>query len=144
MGSFNFRITSKDISEWKSTGIYNYSSDSNMNAVTNAKSTLPNLRNYGRIHVYLSGNHFQQNVVSIPNNNDAINIYCVYELDPIDSSRDTIFTIQNALFGAMEIIKDMIIKDMVYVLMKEVNLVIQLLKMVLPILQTVETYQSLG
>ena len=31
-------------------------------------------------------------------------------------------------------------KDMVYVLMKEVNLVIQLLKMVLPILQTVETY----
>ena len=37
MGSFGFRITSKDISEWKSTGIYNYSSDSNMNAVVNTK-----------------------------------------------------------------------------------------------------------
>ena len=84
MGSFNFGITSKDILEWKSTGIYNYSSDSNMNAVTNGKSTLPNLENYGRIHVHLSGNHFQQNIVSIPNNDNAINIYCVYEFDLID------------------------------------------------------------
>ena len=32
MGSFSFGLTSKDISEWKSTGIYNCSSDSNMNA----------------------------------------------------------------------------------------------------------------
>ena len=146
MGSFGFGITSKDISEWKSAGIYNYSTDSNMNAVANVKSVLPNLKNYGRMHVHLSGNHFQQNVVGISNNDNAINIYCVYELDPIDSSRHTSFTMQNALFGAMQITKNatdnskIIIKDMVYVLMKEVNLVIQLLKMVLPILQTVETY----
>ena len=73
------------------------------------------------MHVYLGGNHFQQNKVIIPNNDNAINIYCIYKLDPIASSRDTSFTIQNALFGAMQIIK----KDMVYVLMKEVNLVIQ-------------------
>ena len=106
LGSFGFGITSKDISEWKSTGIYNYSSDSNMNAVANRKSDLPNLKNYGRMHVHLSGNHFQQNVVSIPNNNNANNIYCVYELDPVDSSRDTSFTIQNALFGAMQITKN--------------------------------------
>ena len=38
MGSFGFGLTSKDMSEWKSTGIYNYSSDSNMNAFANAKS----------------------------------------------------------------------------------------------------------
>ena len=38
MGSFGFGLTSKDISEWKSTGIYNYSSDSNVNAFANAKS----------------------------------------------------------------------------------------------------------
>ena len=106
MGSFNFGITSKDISEWKSTGIYNYSSDSNMNAVANGKITLPNLKNDGRMHVHLSSNRFQQNVVSIPNINNAINIFCVYELDPIDSSRDTSFTIQNALFGAMQITKN--------------------------------------
>ena len=106
MGSFGFGLTSKDISEWKSTDIYNYSSDSNMNAFANAKSNLPNLKNDGRIHVYLSGNHFQQNKVIIPNNNNVINIYCVYKLDPIASSRDTSFTIQNALFGAMQITKN--------------------------------------
>ena len=57
MGSFGFG--SKDISEWKSTGIYNYSSRSNMNALANSKNNLPNLKNDGRMHVYLSGNHFQ-------------------------------------------------------------------------------------
>ena len=77
-----------------------------MNAVANGKSTLPKLKNDGRMHVHLSSNHFQQNVVSIPNINNAINIYCGYELDPIDSSRDTSFTIQNALFGAMQITKN--------------------------------------
>ena len=74
------------------------------------------------LYVCLSGNHFQQNKVIIPNNDNVINIYCVYEIQPIASSRDTSFTIQNALFGAM---KKIIIKDMVYILMKEVNLVIQ-------------------
>ena len=106
MGSFGFGLTSKDISEWKSTGIYNYSSDSNMNAFANAKSNLPNLKNDGRMHVYLSGNHFQQNKVTIPNNNNASNIYCVYKLDPIASSRDTTFTIQNALCGESQITKN--------------------------------------
>ena len=104
MGSFSFSC--KDISAWKSTGIYNYLSESNMNAFGNSKNDLPNLKNDGRIHFYLSGNHFQQNKVIIPNNNNAINIYCVYKLDPIASSRDTTFTIQNALFGAMQITKN--------------------------------------
>ena len=58
------------------------------------------------MHVHLSGNHFQQNKVNIPNNVNVINIYCVYKLDPIASSRDTSFTIQNALFGAMQITKN--------------------------------------
>ena len=77
-----------------------------MNAFANAKSNLPNLKNDGRMHVHLSGNHFQQNKVIIPNNNNVINIYCVYKLDPIASSRDTSFTLQNALFRAMQITKN--------------------------------------
>ena len=77
-----------------------------MNAVANAKSNLPNLKNDGRMHVHLSGNHFPQNKVNIPNNGNVINIYCVYKLDPIASSRDTSFTIQDALFGAMQITKN--------------------------------------
>ena len=58
------------------------------------------------MNVYLSGNHFQQNKVIITNNYNAINIYCVYKLDPIASTRDTSYTIQNALFGAMQITKN--------------------------------------
>ena len=104
MGSFNF--TGGKISTWKSTGIFNYVSDSNMNAVGDSGNDLPDLKSDGRIYVYLSGNHFQQNKVIIPNNNNVINIYCVYELQPIAYSRDTMFTVQNALFGAMKIPKD--------------------------------------
>ena len=77
-----------------------------MKAFANAKNSLLNLKNDGRMHVHLSGNHFQQNKVIIPSNNNAINIYCVYKLDPMASSRDTSFTIQNALFGAMQITKN--------------------------------------
>ena len=44
------------------------------------------------------------------------------------------------LLKMLLIIQKIIMKDMVYVLMKEVNLVIQQLKVVLLILQTLETY----
>ena len=104
MGSFQF--TGNKISTWKSTAIFNYSSDSNMNAVGDSGGDLPDIKNDGRMYVYLSGNHFQQNKVIIPNNDNVINIFCVYEIQPISSSRDTSFTIQNALFGAMQITKN--------------------------------------
>ena len=80
--------------------------NSNINAVGDSKSVLPELKNDGRMHVSLSGNHFEKNKVIIPNNNNVINIYCVYELQPISSSRDDTFTIKNALFGAMQITKN--------------------------------------
>ena len=77
-----------------------------MNAVADSGGDLPDLKNDGRMHVYLSGNHFQQNKVIIPNNNNVINIYCIYQIEPISSSRDDTFTVQNALFGAMQITKN--------------------------------------
>ena len=48
------------------------------------------------MYVYLSGNHFQQNNVLTSNNdhvinNNVVNIYIVYKLDPIASSRDTAY-----------------------------------------------------
>ena len=59
------------------------------------------------MYVYLQGCHFQQNnVIVTPNNSNVINIYVVYKLDPIASSRDDTFTTQNALFGAMQITKN--------------------------------------
>ena len=76
-----------------------------MNAVGDSGGDLPDIKNDGRLYVYLSGNHFQHNKVIIPNNDNVVNICCVYEIQPISSSRDTSFTIQNALFGAMQITK---------------------------------------
>ena len=91
---------------WKLTGIFNYLGNSNMNSVLDSGGDLPVLKNDGRTHVYLNGNHFQQNKVIIPNNNNVINIYCVYQIEPISSSTDDTFTVQNALFGAMQITKN--------------------------------------
>ena len=71
-----------------------------MNAVADSGGNLPALKNDGRLHVYLSGK------VIIPNNNNVINIYCVYQIEPIANSRLSNFTVQNALFGAMQITKD--------------------------------------
>ena len=76
MGSFQF--TNGKISTWKSTGIFNYSGDSNMNAVGDASGDLPDIKNDGRMYVYSSGNHFKRNKVIIPNNDHVIIIYCVY------------------------------------------------------------------
>ena len=84
---------------------FNHFSSSNMDAVGDACGDLPNLKNDGRIYAYLSGNHFQQNKVNIPNNN-VFNIYCVYQIEPISFSRDDTFTVQNAIFGAMQITKN--------------------------------------
>ena len=104
MASFNF--SSKKITEWKSTGIFIYSDVSSMKGIEDTKTKLPELKNDGRMHVYLQGNHFQQNNVIIPNNNNVINIYVVCKLDPTSSTRNTDYTIQNALFGAMKITKN--------------------------------------
>ena len=82
-----------------------------MKGIENTKKEMPIFKNYERMYVYLQGSHFQQNNVLTSSNDYVINtniiiIYCVYKLDPIASSRDTIFTIQNALFGAMQITKN--------------------------------------
>ena len=93
---------------------------------------MPILKNNKETYVLLQGNYFQQNnIIIIPNNNkNVINIYVVYKLDPISSTRNTDYTIQNALFGAIKITENadyskIITLGMVYVLMKVVNLFIQ-------------------
>ena len=75
--SFNFASTK--ISKWKSTGIFIYSDDSSMKGIEDTKTELPEFKNDGRMYVYLKGDHFQQNNVIIPNNNNIINIYVVYK-----------------------------------------------------------------
>ena len=107
----SFIFDNKKISKWKSTGIFNYSDYYSMKGIENTKKEMPILKNDERMHVYLQGSYFQQNNVLTSNNDhvinkNVINIYIVYKLDPIASSRDITFTIQNALFGAMQITKN--------------------------------------
>ena len=142
MGSFNF--TAGKISTWKSTGIFNYYGNSNMNAVGDTNGNLPDLKNDGRMHVYLSSNHFKQNKAIIANNDNVINIYCVYEIQPIASSRDTTFTIQNALFRASQITKNADTSKYNYkgygICFDESQFGHTIMKAVVLIQQTVETY----
>ena len=82
-----------------------------MNGIENTKKVMPILKNDERLYVYLQGNHFQQHSVLTSNNDhildkNVVNIYIVYKLDPLASTRDKSFTIQNALFGAMQITKN--------------------------------------
>ena len=63
MNSFNF--TNKK---------FIYSEDSSMKGIEDTKTNLTELKNDGRMHVYLQGNNFQQNNVIIPNNHNVINI----------------------------------------------------------------------
>ena len=82
-----------------------------MNGIKDTKNETPILKNDERMYVYLKGSHFQQNNILTSNNDhvinaNVINIYCVYKLDPIALSRHKSFTMQNTLFGAMQIIKN--------------------------------------
>ena len=66
-----------------------------MNGIKDTKSETPILKNNEKMYVYLKGSHFQQNSVLTSNNDhddNVVNIYIVYKLDPI-TSRDTTFTI---------------------------------------------------
>ena len=96
---------------WKSTGIFNYSGYYSMKSIENTKKEMPILKNDEKLYVYLQGNHFQQNNVLTSNNDhvlnkNVVNIYIVHKLDPLASTRDKSFTIQNAFFGAMQITKN--------------------------------------
>ena len=79
-----------------------------MNSIEDTKTNPPILKNNKETYVLLQGNYFKQNnIIIIPNNNkNVINIYVVYKSDPISSTRNTDYTIQNALFGAIKITKN--------------------------------------
>ena len=108
VGSFSFN--NKNISKWESTGVFNSSDYYSMNGIKNTKNEMPILKNDGRLYLYLQGNHFQQHNVLTSNNDhvldkNVINIYIVYKIDPLASTKDKSYTIQNA-FGAMQITKN--------------------------------------
>ena len=94
------------INLWKSTVINNLSKNSDMDAISNAALLFPSLEDDGRINVKLTGNYFVQTKVIIPNSDKIVNIYVVYMFDPIASTRNSDFAIQNALFGQVNVTKN--------------------------------------
>ena len=104
--AFSFKYTSGKINLWKSTGVNNYSRDSDMDAVSVATTSLPLLIDNGRMSVRLEGAYFKQ-IRSLRRNNDSIvNIYIVYLIDAISNSRNPDYIVQNALFGGVKITKN--------------------------------------
>ena len=82
-----------------------------MNGIENTKKEMPILKNDEILYVYLQGNHFQQRSVLTSNSDyildkNVVNIYIGYKLDPLASTKDKSFTIQNTLFGAIQITKN--------------------------------------
>ena len=140
--AFSFKYTSGKINLWKSTGLNNYGRDSDVDALSVATTSLPPLIDNGRMSVRLEGAYFKHTRLLRPNNDNVVNIYIVYLIDPISNSRNTDYTVQNALFGVLKITKMLQIlqninmKDREYVLMKVVHLVKEELTMV-------ETFQFL-
>ena len=104
--AFSFKYTSGKINLWKSTGVNNYSRDSDMDAVSVATTSLPPLIDNRRMSVRLEGAYFKQMRLLRPNNDNIVNIYIVYLIDPISNSRNTDYTVQNALFGGVKITKN--------------------------------------
>ena len=103
--SFSFNDSGK-IKIWKSTDIDNLTRDTDLDAVPDSSLLLPILENSGRINVKLDGNYFKQTKIIAPNVDKCINIYIVYALDPISNTRNTDYTIQNALYGGVSITKN--------------------------------------
>ena len=103
--TFSFKQTSVGITHWKSTGIENYSLRTNLRGVANTSAIYPNVFQDTKMNVVFSGNYVKESKSIYPAKS-ATNIYIVYKLDTIKSTRNTDFTIQNALFGAIKITED--------------------------------------
>ena len=102
--AYSFKKDNNDkLTTCKSTGIDNLSVNSDLKAIPDATSLLPSLDKYCRMNVNFSGNYFVQNKVLHLNNNNVVNIYIIYMLNPIIFSRNTDYTIHNTLCGAIKI-----------------------------------------
>ena len=104
--AYSFKYTSGKINLWKSIGIRNYTRNSNMDVVSVATTNLPSLIDNGRMSVKLEGACFKQTKLIRPNNDNIIDIYIIYLINPISSFRNTDYTVQNTLFGDVKITKN--------------------------------------
>ena len=108
----SFNKTGNDINNWLSTGIHN-ESNIDLDAASNSSSTLPRLFNHNnRLNVGFAGNLLKQDKITYFHG-AVVNIYIVYKLQKRTVNSPD-FTVQNALFGAVQITKDVNTSDYKY------------------------------
>ena len=101
--TYSFKYVGGGSNNWKSTGIDSYSTDSDMYTTAHDLANLPTIINNGRMNVKFKGGYYKQSKLIKPNNNNIINLYIVYKLDPVSNTRDDTFTVQSALFGGVKL-----------------------------------------
>ena len=97
----------------------------------------------GKLRIRSNGCYFIQSKALKLNN--TVNIYIVYRLNPISSTRNADYTVQNALFGAMKITKNIDYSKNNYTgyglcCGEGVHLLTQYEKVILTTLRQLETY----
>ena len=100
--AYSFKQNSSGITLWKSTGIDNYSVNTDLKSVANILTAYPTLLREERMGVTFSGNDMTQNKI-VYDDFDLINIYIVYELG--DNKVKNPLAIENGLLGALDITK---------------------------------------
>ena len=89
---YSFKYTGGKINLWKSSGLNNYTRNSDMDVVSVTDLDSPSLVDNGKMNVALDGVYFKQTKLVRPNINNVINIYCVYSLEHITNLRNTDYT----------------------------------------------------
>ena len=112
--TFSFKQNSAGITHWKSTGIDNYSINTDLRDVANNSGEYPKVSGGTRMSVRFSGNYVKENKSIYPIKS-AINIYIVYSLDLVSNARNTDFIAPNCSFGAVKITKDVNTSNCKYV-----------------------------
>ena len=93
------------IDGWKSTGVHNDGNNTDLISVVNSTSVLPKLLNQSnRLACVFTGNYMNQNKTAYARGT-GMNIYIVCKLQKRTVTSPD-FTVQNALFGAVKITKD--------------------------------------
>ena len=103
--SKSFTKNGEAIHAWISTGIHNDSNNTDLFSVNNSNNNSPtSLNKNNRLGVTFNGNFMKQNKLGYAHGK-IVNVYIVYELKnrSVDSPD---FTVQNGLFGAVKITKN--------------------------------------
>ena len=109
-----------------------------MNGIKDTKSDTPMLKNDEKMYVYLKGSHFQQNNVLTSNNDHVINDNVV-KIYIVKFILYKMLYLELCKLLKMLVLVNIIMKDMVYVLMKVKNLLTYEKEAILTILHRLET-----